>query len=171
MNIHFPYIFPTPHRERDARYPEICAKKVEPIRKIIIVGLVALALFCSVLVIKIPVVGSALDGADFCGSCHVMAPQVESYVTSSHQNAASCNDCHTPHSLIAGSYYKAYTGVKDFACVVAGKTDDIATGETARNIIQQNCIDCHADTLIATGETMTGERYCFECHTSVRHTN
>ena len=144
-------------------------KKVEPIKKILIIGGIIVALFCSVLVVKIPVVSNALDGAEFCGSCHVMEPEVEGYLHANHRNAASCNDCHTPHTLVAGSYYKAYTGAKDMAFVIMGQTDDIAAGDTAKKIIQQNCVDCHSDLLTEVGDTMDRGRSCTDCHSTVYH--
>ncbi len=36
-----------------------------------------------------------------CVNCHIMREQFDSWQKSSHHAAATCNDCHVPHSLIA----------------------------------------------------------------------
>ncbi len=42
--------------------------------------------------------------------------------------------------------------------------------EETKNIVQKNCIRCHAETVseIADGR-MDSDRYCFECHRTVAH--
>lgn len=132
--------------------------------------IVVVILFCSVLLLKIPVVSQAMDGAGFCGTCHAMDPEVASYMESSHVNEATCGDCHVPHTVVSGSYYKAYTGAKDVLYTIAGQTTDIEISETGKRVLQNNCIQCHTAELEQIGNTMLQDgRYCFECHTSVRH--
>lgn len=123
------------------------------------------------LVVKVPLVAHATDGPDFCGSCHVMESEVDSYLHASHREVASCGDCHIPHDIITGSYYKAYTGVKDAAFVMMGKTEHVEAGDLAKQIIQNNCLSCHSDLMSMVGDTKDEYgRYCFDCHTTVRHT-
>lgn len=128
-----------------------------------------MVVFCSVLVLKIPLLSKTMDGPDFCGICHSMDIEVDSYLHSSHRDVASCSDCHIPHGVVAGSYYKAYTGTKDMVFTLIDKTEDIELGNLGKNIVQNNCMECHSEYLTQIGNTMSYERYCFDCHTTVRH--
>lgn len=131
---------------------------------------VVVVLFCSVLLLKVPVISQAMDGPEFCGYCHSMEAEVASYQESTHVNEASCGDCHIPHSVVSGSYYKAYTGAKDALFTIAGQTSNIEASDTGKRVIQNNCIECHRETVEEIGNTMLQDgRYCFDCHRSVRH--
>lgn len=66
--------------------------------------------------LNLPAVAHALDDPAFCGSCHVMAPQVESHRRSSHREAL-CGDCHLPRGPVSYPLGKAYAGAKDVAGV------------------------------------------------------
>lgn len=118
---------------------------------------------------KLPALG--LDGTDFCGGCHVMEEQVETYLHSAHRLGASCGDCHIPHSLVPGAFYKAYTGTKDLLGVMLDKDPfHIQTSKIGRDIIQENCLRCHNDLLEEVGDTKReGGQYCFDCHRSTPH--
>ena len=45
-----------------------------------------------------------------CANCHVMQPQYDAWVKSSHHSVAVCNDCHTSHNLIGKYAVKANNG-------------------------------------------------------------
>ncbi|RYD06322.1 hypothetical protein N752_05360 [Desulforamulus aquiferis] len=77
---------------------------------LIVIGVV---LLLSPLAAKLPPLGPLLDGPRFCGSCHIMNPWVDTWSNSAHREVATCGDCHLPHDLIRGAYYKAYVGVRD----------------------------------------------------------
>lgn len=134
----------------------------------IIVGIIFLG-FCLVLMTKLPILG--LDKPEFCGECHVMDEQVETYLHSAHRLGANCGDCHIPHSLVPGAMYKAYTGTKDLIGVIRDQDPyHIQASETAKEIIQENCLRCHEDLLGEIGDTSEeGGKYCFDCHRSTPH--
>lgn len=136
-------------------------------RKIIWLVSLSFVGFCMMLLSKVPALG--LDGPDFCGSCHVMQEQVDTYLHSAHQLGATCGDCHIPHDLVYGAAYKAYTGTRDIVAVVANIVpEDIKVTNQGKKVIQDNCIRCHGDFLEQVGDTMrSGGRNCFDCH---RHT-
>ncbi len=125
--------------------------------------------FCLVLCLKIPALG--LDGTEFCGSCHVMQPQVDTYTHSAHKINATCGDCHVPHSLVRGAFNKAWTGTIDMIGVIRNKDPyEIKASDHAKDIIQENCVRCHEGLLNQIGDTMTdGGKYCFDCHRNTPH--
>ncbi len=126
-------------------------------------------LFLLMLCLKIPALG--LDGTDFCGSCHVMDPQVETYVHSAHRLNATCGDCHVPHHLVRGAFDKAWTGTVDLIGVIRNKDPyEIHASDHAKRVIQENCVRCHKGILEEIGDTMTdGGKACFDCHRNTPH--
>lgn len=128
-----------------------------------------LVAFCLVLSLKIPALG--LSTVEFCGSCHVMEEQVDTFVHSAHQIATDCGDCHVPHELVYGAFDKAYTGTKDLIGVILDKDPfEIHAGKHSKNVVQANCVRCHQDFLNEVGNTMDeGGRYCFDCHKNTPH--
>lgn len=108
---------------------------------------------------------------EFCGSCHVMEFQVDTYMNSAHKINANCADCHVPHHLVRGSVDKAWTGFMDFVGVVKNHDPyDIHASEHAKRIIQENCLRCHEGLTREIGDTShDGGMYCFNCHRSTPH--
>lgn len=108
---------------------------------------------------------------EFCGSCHIMEPQVTTYMASPHQGEAECADCHVPHQWVRGSVDKAWTGFKDFVGVVRNHDPfDIQASPHAKRVIQENCLRCHQDFMHAVGDTSeAGGKYCFDCHRNIVH--
>ena len=138
--------------------------------KKIMYGVISLLVcFCLVLSLKIPALG--LSTVEFCGSCHVMEEQVETFVHSSHKIAADCGDCHVPHELVYGAFDKAYTGTKDLIGVILDKDPfTIEAGTHSKNVIQANCVRCHQAFLNEVGNTMDENgKYCFDCHKNTPH--
>lgn len=138
-------------------------------KKLLILSGLFLCCFGIILLTKHPALG--LDGTDFCGSCHVMDEQVESYLHSAHRLDASCGDCHVPHSLVPGALYKSYTGTKDLIGVIMNKDPyEIRVSKLGKEVIQKNCLECHEGLFTYVGDTSRdGGRYCFECHKSTPH--
>jgi len=138
-------------------------------KKIIMIAGIIFLSFCLILLTKLPILG--LDKPEFCGGCHVMDEQVETYLHSAHRLGANCGDCHIPHSLVPGAMYKAYTGTKDVIGVILDHDPfHIQASETGKEIIQENCVRCHGDLLGTIGDTSEdGGRYCFDCHRSTPH--
>jgi cytochrome c nitrite reductase small subunit len=95
----------------------------------------------------------------------------EGWYHGGHKLWAECNDCHTPHDLIPKYFVKARSGFNHVTAFTLGEIPNaIRAKESSREIIQENCIRCHSETVsnIADGQ-MDAERYCFECHRDVAH--
>lgn len=133
--------------------------------------LVVAAALAGVLALKLPPVASLMDGPRFCGLCHVMRPQVDSYLHSAHRDRAACGDCHLPHGVAAGALYKAYTGTRDLLAVTLGAHPDaVRLSVSGAAVVQENCLRCHAETVARIGDTSRGGGLrCFDCHRHVPH--
>ena len=137
----------------------------------IIIGVIAI----------LAVVGTGLYVTDFtaylgnnpstCNNCHVMDYVYEGWYHGGHENWANCNDCHTPHALIPKYYVKALSGYHHVSAFITGKIPNaIRAKEESREVVQENCIRCHTETVSnITENPMPMDRYCFECHRSVAH--
>ncbi len=139
------------------------------LKKVMYVGIGLLVIFCLILSLKIPALG--LSTPEFCGSCHVMEEQVETFMHSSHHIAAECGDCHVPHELVYGAFDKAYTGTKDLIGVIFNKDPfEISAGKHSKDVVQANCVRCHQEFLNEVGNTMDENgKYCFDCHRNTPH--
>lgn len=139
--------------------------------KKILIWLAALLVlgFCMMLMTKIPALG--LSEANFCGTCHAMDFEVDTYLHSSHAKEANCGECHDPHGLVTGSMYAAYTGSRDVYRVVTNTTPaEIRATEMSKKVLQSNCLRCHGDVMGEVGDTIeNGGVYCFQCHRNIVH--
>jgi len=106
-----------------------------------------------------------------CNNCHVMDTAYESWFHGSHSPWASCGDCHTPHALIPKYQTKSISGYRHVSAFLSGNIPDaIRAKQDSREIVQENCVRCHIDTIDSTFEiSMDSERYCFDCHRFVSH--
>ena len=106
-----------------------------------------------------------------CNNCHVMDAVYESWYHGGHKQWANCNDCHTPHDLIPKYITKAKSGYHHVTAFITGKIPDaIRAKEESREVVQENCVRCHEQTVSTLMESdMEFDRYCFECHRSVAH--
>lgn len=111
------------------------------------------------------------DDPSACNNCHVMDAVYEGWYHASHSRWATCNDCHTPHDFIPKYFIKAKSGFNHVTAFTFGKIPDaIRAHPEARNILQENCIRCHSETvsMISDGMPDAG-RFCFDCHRTVAH--
>ncbi len=106
-----------------------------------------------------------------CNNCHVMDAAYESWYHGSHQEWATCNDCHTPHALIPKYFVKATSGYHHVTAFISGNIPAaIRAKPSSLEVVQENCLRCHAATVDSVADgTMDAERYCFECHRDVAH--
>lgn len=106
-----------------------------------------------------------------CNNCHVMDAVYEGWYHGGHKQWATCNDCHTPHALIPKYLVKAQSGYHHVTAFVFGEIPDaIRAKEASREVVQENCIRCHAETVSnLIDNPMPLDRNCFECHRSVAH--
>lgn len=112
-----------------------------------------------------------LDDPQACANCHVMAPQLEGWLKSSHRAVATCNDCHTPHGFLAKYATKALNGWNHSLAFTTGNfPEPIRTTPRNRRIAQESCGKCHGNEIESMG--IAGHREplaCVRCHGSVGH--
>jgi cytochrome c nitrite reductase small subunit len=106
-----------------------------------------------------------------CNNCHVMDAVYEGWYHAGHSEWTTCNECHTPHALIPKYYVKAKSGYHHVTTFLFGEIPDaIRAKESSREVVQENCIRCHEETVSTVADGMMDSgRYCFECHRSVAH--
>jgi cytochrome c nitrite reductase small subunit len=139
-----------------------------PLAWAVTAAIVALAVF--VIVTDAP--AYAGHASETCANCHVMDSMYENHFHAPHRAWTTCADCHLPHDNLAIYYMeKGRQGAHDVYVFSTGQTPQlIRLNKNSRQIVQQNCIRCHAD---AVETIMAGvqpfERRCWDCHRSVAH--
>ena len=104
-----------------------------------------------------------------CANCHVMQDQYSGWLKSSHRAVATCNDCHTPHTLIGKYVTKATNGFRHSFAFTSGEFHEpIAITAGSRAITERACRSCHADIVDAIERHRT-RLSCLTCHRSVGH--
>ena len=108
-----------------------------------------------------------------CMNCHLMRAHYDSWVKASHHTAATCNDCHVPHSFPAKyltkldngwHHSKAFT-LQNFKEPIRIRPQNLA-------VLQSNCIHCHETTvqeIAGHRNGSLGDIRCTDCHRSVGH--
>lgn len=119
------------------------------------------------------------DDPKTCINCHVMVPEYNTWMKSSHKNVATCNDCHVPHDNIFKKYFfKAADGARHATIFTLGtEPQSIKMHEAGQEVVKQNCIRCHQNQIqddklfkhVKNPEIHTGDRNCWECHREVPH--
>ena len=107
-----------------------------------------------------------------CANCHIMQPQYESYLKSSHQAVATCNDCHLPHDFAGKWLTKADNGFFHSLAFTTGDFHEpIQIKPRNRRVTQNACLHCHADFVNHMLPTEPGGnmQLCVHCHTDVGH--
>jgi cytochrome c nitrite reductase small subunit len=137
----------------------------------LIVGVIALVITVGVGIYVTDAFTYMGSDSTTCNNCHVMDSAYENWFHAPHQKWTDCSDCHTPQALIPHYYIKAKSGIHDVAVFSFGAIPvKIRANEETREIIQENCVRCHEDTVSTLLENpMPMDRYCFECHRSVAH--
>jgi cytochrome c nitrite reductase small subunit len=112
------------------------------------------------------------DDPAACVNCHIMQPQYDSWLSSSHTAHATCNDCHLPNDFVGRWTAKADNGfAHSWAFTFQDFHEPIQIKERNLRILQRNCVSCHG-TMVnhLLPETVSGEALsCFGCHHSVGH--
>ncbi|MFO0581695.1 MAG: cytochrome c nitrite reductase small subunit [Anaeromyxobacter sp.] len=114
--------------------------------------------------------GSSYLGNDpaTCANCHVMQGHYQGWQAAVHHNVATCNDCHTPHTLVAKYVVKAINGYHHSMAFTLGNYPDVIRARPMSSaVVEANCRHCHADLVenVAHG----GGVSCIRCHASVGH--
>lgn len=110
---------------------------------------------------------NATDQRQFCATCHIMQEAAVTQKMGMHAKL-SCNECHAPHALLAKIPFKAQAGAEDIIGNIQGKSIPIPASKRHRDVVNQNCINCHAP-VNATVASMAVKPYCTDCHRSVAH--
>lgn len=108
-----------------------------------------------------------------CVNCHIMDPQFDSWQKSSHHTAATCVDCHLPHTFVAKYIAKAENGWNHSkAFTLQNFHEPIQITEKNAQILQRNCVDCHEGLVHEMAEAnIRGPEAlrCVHCHADVGH--
>jgi cytochrome c nitrite reductase small subunit len=110
-----------------------------------------------------------------CANCHVMWPQYDGWIKSSHRSVAACNDCHTPTGFFPKYAVKAENGFwHSFYFTTDTYPDVIIARDVSRRITENACRRCHSDIAedIAGPHAVSaagGEVSCIRCHREVGH--
>lgn len=133
--------------------------------------LLFIGVFLGIILSVVTVKGLAYtDSPEFCSSCHIMTQVYDSFTDSNHAELA-CSDCHLPHDSIVNKYVqKAKSGIGHVYYNTLG-ADDIPkvlhTTENSQEIINENCISCHENTL--KNVSHDAKDSCSSCHEAVPH--
>ena len=111
-----------------------------------------------------------------CVNCHIMQPQYDSWIKSSHHQVASCVDCHLPTGFFAKYGAKAENGYRHSkAFTLQDFHEPIMITPQNSRLLQNNCIRCHEQmtsfiTHLATRSShQKNDINCVKCHQTVGH--
>lgn len=107
-----------------------------------------------------------------CMNCHVMREQFDSWVKSSHRTAATCNECHVPHTFPLKYLAKMRNGWNHSkAFTLQNYPEPIRIARHNLATLQHNCVACHAIAVseIAAHHESDAQLRCTTCHRSVGH--
>lgn len=108
-----------------------------------------------------------------CKNCHIMQQQFDSWQKASHHTAAACVDCHLPHDILEKYIAKAENGYNHSrAFTIQDFHEPILINKKNSDILQQNCLNCHLDTVNELVHSVVEKQdaiQCIHCHRSVGH--
>lgn len=109
-----------------------------------------------------------------CVNCHIMRPQYDGWLKSSHHAVAGCNDCHVPQDSFVRKYLaKGENGYHHSTAFTFGNFHEpIMITEKNAKILQDNCVRCHSDFVheLNAGATSAKDAIrCVHCHRTVGH--
>lgn len=112
------------------------------------------------------------DDPNACTNCHIMRPQHDSWLKSSHAARATCNDCHLPQAFLRRWTAKTDNGFfHSWAFTLQNFHEPIQIKERNLQILRDNCIACHrtmVHQILPVTATTEGVS-CVQCHHSVGH--
>jgi cytochrome c nitrite reductase small subunit len=109
-----------------------------------------------------------------CVNCHIMNDELDSWAKSGHHHVAVCNDCHLPHEAIPKLVAKGRNGWNhSSAFTLQNFHEPIIIGPKNAEILQENCLRCHADFVHDITAMESGKPEdtvaCVHCHKNVGH--
>jgi cytochrome c nitrite reductase small subunit len=112
------------------------------------------------------------DDPRACINCHIMQPQYDSWIKSSHAARATCNDCHLPRAFLRRWPAKADNGFfHSWAFTFQDFHEPIQIKQRNLQLLQNNCIACHqmmVHQILPVAVSSAGVS-CMQCHHSVGH--
>ncbi len=135
-----------------------------PVLVIAVVVILALGVF---LAFGPPGLYAKSESPEFCGSCHVLATESETWFHSGAHRGIKCIDCHLPNDNLAHHLWaKGLEGVVDvFAFHTGFFSEPIQLSAGGAKVVEANCRRCHAELLSRINE----ERPCWDCHRRMTH--
>ncbi|MBI5059340.1 cytochrome c nitrite reductase small subunit [candidate division KSB1 bacterium] len=110
-----------------------------------------------------------VDDPKACMNCHVMRDNFRSWEIGPHR-FVSCNGCHVPHDVVGKYTTKVEHGVRHSYVFTFGDPQVIRIKESGREIVNNNCVSCHATMVSSIFHTTgPGGRMCFDCHQGTGH--
>ncbi len=108
-----------------------------------------------------------------CINCHIMNPQYDSWLKSSHHSVATCVDCHLPHAFIPKYIAKAENGYHhSLAFTTQNFQEPIMIKTKNSRILQHNCVLCHEEMVFEMFRREINKPdavSCIHCHATVGH--
>lgn len=107
-----------------------------------------------------------------CQNCHIMEGHFDSWLKSSHQRVAVCNDCHLPHNVVGKWVTKADNGFfHSLAFTLENFHEPIRIKARNRQVTQNACIHCHREFVhqMLPVEPSESMQYCVKCHAEAGH--
>jgi cytochrome c nitrite reductase small subunit len=144
---------------------------MSPTRKKIMTYFVVAAVIMAVLGLFVtfgpPGLYAKSESPAFCGSCHVLKTQYETWFHSGAHASIKCIDCHLPNNNFPNHlFWKTLDGVKDTVKFHTGMVSErIRISEHGAHVVQANCQRCHAELI----SRVKIERQCWDCHRGKTH--
>ena len=105
-----------------------------------------------------------------CANCHVMQPQYDAWLQSGHRHTATCVGCHLPAHGLAKWVAKVDHGFRHSAAfTLQNFHEPIAITPRDREIVQGNCVRCHAGVVHAVVGDAAARLDCLHCHADSGH--
>jgi cytochrome c nitrite reductase small subunit len=108
-----------------------------------------------------------------CVNCHIMRDEYDGWLKGPHHAAATCNDCHLPHTGLMKYVIKAENGFwhsKGFT--FQDFHEPIRVRPHNRRVLVHNCIRCHqglVNGILPHEGTPQDDESCIRCHNEVGH--
>ena len=119
------------------------------------------------------------DEPETCVNCHVMYPEYATWERGSHGRVTTCNDCHVPQDNVIRKYlFKAADGFRHASMFTFRMEPQvIRIKDAGREVVQENCIRCHANYLHPVSLRSIGaegihdnqDGVCWDCHRETPH--
>ncbi len=112
------------------------------------------------------------DDPRACVNCHIMRDQYEGWQRGPHRYVATCNDCHTGHTLASKFASKAVNGFNHSWAFTTGRyPEPIQITAFNRRLAEASCRQCHG----GVAHTVDGiappfeAQSCLRCHMNAGH--